>query len=57
MPSVTKIVSYYIEHVLLLQLFGSPNAVLYLRRVCCNILDRDVPSRRAMLEAPLLEDV
>ena len=32
-------------------IFGRLIPVLYLRRVCYNILDRGVPSRRAMLEA------
>ncbi len=42
-------VNYHMEHVFSYH-FRSPDAELYLRRVCHNILDWGVRSRRAMLE-------
>ncbi|KAI4174689.1 MAG: hypothetical protein LQ348_006329 [Seirophora lacunosa] len=47
--SARKIVSYHMEHVYSYN-FRSPDAELYLRRVCHNILDWGVRSRRQMLE-------
>ncbi|KAL8959340.1 MAG: hypothetical protein Q9193_003780, partial [Seirophora villosa] len=48
-PSAQKIVSYHMEHVYSYN-FRSPDAELYLRRVCHNILDWGVRSRRQMLQ-------
>ncbi|KAL9010127.1 MAG: hypothetical protein Q9173_004910 [Seirophora scorigena] len=49
MPSGQHIVNYHMEHVYTYS-FRSPDAELYLRRVCHNILDWGVRSRRPMLE-------
>lgn len=49
MPSGLKGVSYYMELIFTYN-FRSPDAELYLRRLCHNILDWGVRSRRPMLE-------
>lgn len=49
MPSGEKIVNYHMEHVFSYH-FRTVDAELYLRRVCHNILDWGVRTRRAMLE-------
>lgn len=48
-PSGPKIVDYHMEHVYSYS-FRSPDAELYLRRVCHNILDWGVRGRREMLQ-------
>lgn len=48
-PSGEKIVNYYMEHVFSYH-FRTVDAELHLRRVCHNILDWGVQTRRAMLE-------
>lgn len=50
LPSGEKIVNYHMEHVFSCH-FRSVDAELLLRRVCHNILDWGVRSRRAMLES------
>ena len=49
-PSGEKVVDFHMEHIYSC-LFRSVDAELYLRRVCHNILDWGVRSRRAMLES------
>ncbi|KAL8953325.1 MAG: hypothetical protein Q9222_000819 [Ikaeria aurantiellina] len=49
MPSGQKFVNYHMEHIYSYG-FRSPDAELFLRRVCHNILDWGVRGRRRMLE-------